>query len=49
MNLLDVDRIRASGGWRRFRTEAFETTEGPVIVKGQRPALDALERLVAGI
>jgi hypothetical protein len=38
VNLQDVDRIRASGGWRRYRTEAFDTSEGPVIVKGQRPA-----------
>ncbi|MBE7369251.1 phosphotransferase [Ramlibacter pallidus] len=36
MNPQDVERIRASGGWKRFRTEAMETSEGPVVVKGQR-------------
>ncbi|HVE54487.1 MAG TPA: hypothetical protein VNB23_14000 [Ramlibacter sp.] len=36
MNRQDVERIRASGGWKRFRTEALDTSEGPVVVKGQR-------------
>ncbi|HEX7890614.1 MAG TPA: hypothetical protein VF522_14730 [Ramlibacter sp.] len=37
MNAQELARIRASAGWRRDRMESFETEEGPVIVKAQRP------------
>ncbi|APW38943.1 hypothetical protein RD110_18465 [Rhodoferax koreense] len=33
----DLQRIRASEGWRRDRVEVLETSAGPVVVKGQRP------------
>jgi tRNA A-37 threonylcarbamoyl transferase component Bud32 len=36
MNGQDIERIRASQGWRRDRVEVFETADGPVIAKGQR-------------
>lgn len=36
MNQDDLQRIRASPGWRRDRTEKFGTAGGDVIVKGQR-------------
>jgi len=49
----DIERIRASAGWRRDRVEIFETDSGPVIAKGQRAvrsnlgyaALNAIARL----
>lgn len=37
MNAQELARIRASEGWRRHRMESFDTAEGPVIVKAQRP------------
>lgn len=53
MNAQDLARIRASEGWRSHRTEAFETEDGPVIVKAQRPARPAIAafalELLAGI
>ena len=42
MNAQELARIRASEGWRRDRMEAFETEDGPVIVKAQRPARPAI-------
>jgi hypothetical protein len=53
LNAHDLARIRDSQGWRRDRTEAFDTADGPVIVKGQRGwrggaayrALNALARI----
>lgn len=33
----DLQRIRASQGWRRDRVEVLETSAGPVVVKGHRP------------
>ena len=45
MNAQDLERIRASAGWRRDRTEAFDTADGPVIVKAQRPARPAIAAL----
>jgi hypothetical protein len=44
----DLARIRDSAGWRRNRTEAFETDDGPVIVKGQRPPRPAIAALLLG-
>ncbi len=38
MNRLDVQRIRNSPVWRAERTEMVDTLDGPVLVKGQRPA-----------
>lgn len=32
----DLQRIRASQGWRRDRVEVLETSAGPVVVKGHR-------------
>ncbi len=49
MNLQDVERIRASGGWRRFRTEAMDSSEGPVVVKGQRPARTVVAAWLLGL
>jgi hypothetical protein len=34
----DIERIRSSDGWRKHRTEIVETSQGRVVVKGQRPA-----------
>ncbi|WP_298934135.1 hypothetical protein [uncultured Ramlibacter sp.] len=53
MKAQDIERIRASQGWRCDRVEIFETGEGPVIAKGQRAphsnlgyaALNAMARL----
>jgi tRNA A-37 threonylcarbamoyl transferase component Bud32 len=38
----DLHRIRASSGWREHRVEVFSSSEGRVLVKGQRPARGAL-------
>jgi tRNA A-37 threonylcarbamoyl transferase component Bud32 len=38
MNSTDLDRIRADGRWREHRVAAFDTRDGQVLVKGQRPA-----------
>lgn len=46
----DIARIRASQGWRRDRTEVFDTKDGRVIVKGQRPARNqALLKMYNGL
>lgn len=42
MNAQDLARIRASEGWRRHRMEAFDTQDGPVIVKATRPVRPAI-------
>ncbi len=50
----DLERITRSPGWRARRIEVFDTAEGKVLVKGQRPArhparyrlLNGLARLV---
>lgn len=46
LNAADLQRIRDSAGWRLHRTEAFETADGPVIVKGQRPGRTAGHRIL---
>lgn len=38
MRAEDVARIKASPDWRHHRVEVFDTADGRVIVKGQRPA-----------
>jgi hypothetical protein len=40
----DLQRIRASEGWRRDRVEVLETSIGPVVVKGQRPPRSVMPR-----
>jgi hypothetical protein len=42
----DLQRIRASEGWRRDRVEVLETSVGPVVVKGQRPPRSVTPRRV---
>lgn len=42
MNAQELARIRASEGWRQARMEAFETEDGPVIVKATRPVRPAI-------
>ena len=37
MNGEDIDRIRALDDWRKHRTGIVETSDGRVVVKGQRP------------
>jgi hypothetical protein len=37
MKAEDIERMRSAQGWRRDRTEVFDTADGRVIVKGQRP------------
>lgn len=53
MNPQELARIRGSEGWRRDRVEGFETEDGPVIVKAQRPARPPIAafalRLLAGV
>lgn len=53
MSPQDIDRIRASEGWTSARTEVMHTSEGPVVVKGQRPPRTAigawLLNLLAGL
>jgi hypothetical protein len=42
----DLQRIRASEGWRRDRVEVLETSIGPVVVKGQRPPRSVAPRRI---
>lgn len=41
MNGTDLDRIRADTRWRENRVATFDTRDGKVLVKGQRPARSA--------
>lgn len=46
----DLERITRSTGWRARRIEVFDTAEGRVLVKGQRPARHpARYRLLNGL
>lgn len=49
MNAQELARIRASDGWRRHRMEAFDTEDGPVIVKAQRPGRPAIAAAALGL
>jgi tRNA A-37 threonylcarbamoyl transferase component Bud32 len=45
---VDVERIRGSTAWRAQRIEFYESQDGPVVVKGQRPRRTPLgDRILA--